>query len=155
MKKIYLAIDIGASSGRHIAAWLEDGRIMTREVYRFSNGAEMKDGHLCWDLAHLEHEVLAGLAAAHARGFTPQSSAIDTWGVDYVFFDKETKAMRRLPYNYRDTRTVAAAEKVLAFVCDAFLQRHSKRDDLEGRARFIGIGQCFIAPLALLQLVIQ
>ena len=46
MKKIYLAIDIGASSGRHIAAWLEDGIIQMQEVYRFPNGASMKDGHL-------------------------------------------------------------------------------------------------------------
>ena len=61
MKKIYLAIDIGASSGRHIAAWLEEGRIETREVYRFPNGAEMKNGHLCWNIEGLEKHVVAGV----------------------------------------------------------------------------------------------
>ena len=59
MKKIYLAIDIGASSGRHIAAWVENGRIETREVYRFPNGASMKNGHLCWDIEALEGHVVA------------------------------------------------------------------------------------------------
>ena len=48
--KTYLAIDIGASSGRHIVSWLENGKIETREVYRFPNGGEMKNGHLCWDI---------------------------------------------------------------------------------------------------------
>ena len=44
--KYYLAVDIGASSGRHIVGWLEDGQIRTEEVYRFPNGVTEQDGHL-------------------------------------------------------------------------------------------------------------
>ena len=57
----YLAIDIGASSGRHILGWLEDGQIRLQEVHRFSNGAAARDGHLCWDVDTLFAEIIAGL----------------------------------------------------------------------------------------------
>ena len=48
--KTYLAVDIGASSGRHILGWLEDGKLKLKEIYRFKNGAEDQNGHLCWDI---------------------------------------------------------------------------------------------------------
>ena len=104
MKKIYLAIDIGASSGRHIAAWVENGRIETREVYRFPNGASMKNGHLCWDIEALENHVVAGLKAAGEQQLAPACIGIDTWGVDFVLLDK---AGNRLgdAVAYRDSRT--------------------------------------------------
>ena len=102
--KTYLAIDIGASSGRHIAAWLKDGKIETREIYRFPNSAEMKNGHLCWDIEGLAHHVVAGLKAAGEQGYTPAYVGIDTWGVDFVLLDK---AGRRVgdAVAYRDSRT--------------------------------------------------
>ena len=102
--RIYLAIDIGASSGRHIAAWLEGERIVTREVYRFPNGAEMRNGHLCWDIDALEGHVIAGVKAAVAAGLTPDFIGVDTWGVDFVLLDK---AGQRLgdAVAYRDSRT--------------------------------------------------
>ena len=50
MKNYYLAIDIGASSGRHIVSWEEDGQIVTNEVFRFPNGAKNVEGHLEWDM---------------------------------------------------------------------------------------------------------
>ena len=52
--KTYLAIDIGASSGRHILGHVENGKIVLQEVYRFVNGMTEKNGHLCWD-----HKALA------------------------------------------------------------------------------------------------
>lgn len=84
---VYLAIDVGTAGGRHVAAWLEDGRIMTRELYRFPNGAKMKNGRLCWDIAALEAHVVAGLKAARAQGFTPVSIGIDAWASDFVLLD--------------------------------------------------------------------
>ena len=57
-----LAIDIGASSGRHIVGWREDGRTQTKEVYRFPNGVTRQDGHLTWDTASLLAHVKAGIA---------------------------------------------------------------------------------------------
>ena len=100
----YLAIDIGASGGRHIAAWVENGRILTQEVYRFENGASMKDGHLCWNAEGLFGHVVAGLKAAKEAGFTPVSIGIDTWAVDFALLDKNDCMLGDL-VAYRDTRT--------------------------------------------------
>ncbi len=102
--RIYLAIDIGASSGRHIAAWLEGERIVTREVYRFPNGAEMRNGHLCWDIEALEGHVVAGVKAAVQAGLFPDFIGVDTWGVDFVLLDREGQRLGDA-VAYRDSRT--------------------------------------------------
>ncbi len=102
--RIYLAIDIGASSGRHIAAWLEGERIVTREVYRFPNGAEMRNGHLCWDIEALEGHVVAGVKAAVQAGLSPDFIGVDTWGVDFVLLDREGQRLGDA-VAYRDSRT--------------------------------------------------
>lgn len=59
-----LAIDIGASSGRHIVGWLENGEIKTKEVYRFPNGVTERNGHLTWDVDTLLYHVKAGIEEA-------------------------------------------------------------------------------------------
>ena len=68
MQTCTLAVDIGASSGRHIVGTVQDGRIVLQEVYRFENGVRRKDGHLCWDIDTLAREVVNGLRAAHDAG---------------------------------------------------------------------------------------
>ena len=55
MQETFLAVDIGASSGRHILGWMEDGALRTEEVYRFPNGVQRVDGHLIWDIDSLFH----------------------------------------------------------------------------------------------------
>lgn len=107
----YLAIDIGASSGRHIVGWEENGELKTREVYRFKNGAEPRDGHLVWDAERLFSEVKNGLKTAHIAGFTPSFVGIDTWAVDYALLDKEDKLIGEV-YAYRDGRTEESAKAV-------------------------------------------
>ena len=103
MKKIYLAIDIGASSGRHIVGWREDGELRTKEVYRFPNGVHEEEGHLVWDMEALMREVKAGIRAAKAEFPEIESLSIDTWGVDYVLLRGDEEV---LPvYAYRDSRT--------------------------------------------------
>ena len=102
--KRYLAVDIGASSGRHIVAWLEEGIIRTREVYRFPNGATERSGHLCWDAKALAEHVMAGLRAAHDQGLDPVSVGIDTWGVDFALLDGEGQLVGDM-VAYRDSRT--------------------------------------------------
>ena len=82
--KRYLAIDIGASSGRHIVGWQEEGEIKTEEVYRFPNGVTEQDGQLTWDIAALTAHVKAGIEKARERFGAIESLSIDTWGVDYV-----------------------------------------------------------------------
>ncbi len=101
---VYLAVDIGASSGRHIAGWLQDGILHTKEVYRFPNGAAMKNGHLCWDIDALTGHVIAGIRAAREQGFSPAALAIDTWAVDFVLLDKDDQPVGDL-VAYRDSRT--------------------------------------------------
>lgn len=110
--KQYLAIDIGASSGRHIVGRVEGGKLITEEVYRFPNGSKMQDGHLVWDVEELLGHVKSGIAAAIAKCGAIESLSIDTWGVDYVLLDGDEEI---LPcYAYRDSRGAEAAEKVHA-----------------------------------------
>ena len=106
----YLAIDIGASSGRHIIGWREGDEIKTKEVYRFPNGVTKQDGHLVWDIECLYNSVLAGLREAFRLYPEIESLSIDTWGVDYVLLDGDKEI---LPvYAYRDSRTEAVIPKV-------------------------------------------
>ena len=101
----YLAIDIGASSGRHIVGWRENGQLQTKEVYRFPNGVKEEAGHLVWDMEALLREVKQGIRAAKAEFPEIESLSIDTWGVDYVLVRENQEI---LPvYTYRDSRTEA------------------------------------------------
>ena len=102
--KYYLAVDIGASSGRHILAHLEDGKIVLEEMYRFTNGNVTRDGHLCWELDRLFEEIVNGIAACAKAGKAPSSMGIDTWGVDFVLLDKNNQILGDT-IAYRDSRT--------------------------------------------------
>ena len=115
MAEYYLAVDIGASSGRHILGHLEDGRIVLEEVYRFENGMEKKDGHLCWNLPRLFHEIKEGLKACRAAGKIPKSMGIDTWAVDYVLLDGEDRILGNT-YGYRDGRTKGMDKEVYKII---------------------------------------
>ena len=107
-----LAVDIGASSGRHIVGWLEGGEVRTREVYRFPNGMSESGGHLVWDVAALESHVRAGIDAALAEYPRIASLSVDTWGVDYVLMKGDEPV---LPcFAYRDGRTAPAIPEVHA-----------------------------------------
>lgn len=107
--KYCLAIDIGASSGRHIVGWREEGRLCTQEVYRFPNGVTEQNGHLVWDMEALTVHVKVGISRAQ-EAFPISSLAIDTWGVDYVLLRGEEPV---LPvYAYRDGRTEEAISRV-------------------------------------------
>ena len=108
--KYYLAIDIGASSGRHIIGWREGEEICTKEVYRFPNGVTKENGHLVWDIECLYYSILAGIREAFRLYPEIESLSIDTWGVDYVLLDGDKEI---LPvYAYRDSRTEAVIPKV-------------------------------------------
>ena len=88
MGNYYLAVDIGASSGRHMLGRVENGKIRMEEVYRFDNGMVKKDGHLCWDLEKLFREILKGMAECKKIGKIPSCMGIDTWAVDYGLLDR-------------------------------------------------------------------
>lgn len=102
--KYYLAIDIGASSGRHILAHIENNKLLLEEIYRFENGFENQNGALVWNIQHLEHEVKAGIKKCADISKIPVSVAIDTWGVDYVLLDENESVLEPV-YSYRDGRT--------------------------------------------------
>ncbi len=108
-----LAIDIGASSGRHILGWLDNGRLQTREVYRFKNQIHTENGRSCWDHEALFQEILNGLAACKDLDMIPDVMAIDTWGCDYVLLDQDNNPM--LPgIAYRDDQHAKSAQNYLA-----------------------------------------
>lgn len=113
--KYYLAIDIGASSGRHIVGWTENGEIKTKEVYRFPNGVTELDGHLTWDVDALLYHVKKGIAEAK-KLYPITSLSVDTWAVDYVLLKGDNEVVP--VYAYRDSRTEKAideAHKILPF----------------------------------------
>ena len=120
--KYYLAIDIGASSGRHIIGWKEGGEIQTKEVYRFPNGVTHQDGHLVWDIECLYNSVLAGIRVAFKNYPEIESLSIDTWGVDYVLLNGDKELMP--VYAYRDGRTEATVPKVHEII--PFLELYSR-----------------------------
>ena len=115
MKTYYLAVDIGASSGRHILSHIENGKLVLEEIYRFENNLVADETGLVWDIDSLFAEVLCGIKKCKEIGKIPKSIAIDTWGVDYVLFDENRKEIK--PCNcYRDSRTSAVIDEVESLV---------------------------------------
>ncbi len=108
--KNYLAIDIGASSGRHIIGNVKDGKIALEEVYRFDNSQVRRDGHDCWDIEKLVASVQAGIDAAAAKA-PIDSIGIDTWGVDFVLLDADGRLIGDA-VAYRDARTAGADAEI-------------------------------------------
>ena len=111
MTAYHLAVDIGASSGRHMIGWIEDGKIRLKEIYRFENRLIHRNNHLCWDIDHLYEEVLQGIKACKEQGYIPETMGIDTWAVDYVLLDKEGSRLGDA-VSYRDDRTNAIRDEL-------------------------------------------
>ena len=111
----HLAIDIGASSGRHILGYIENGKLHLEEIHRFENYITNQNGTLVWDIEHLVSEVKKGIAKCKEIGKIPCTVAIDTWGVDYVLLDESKQAL--LPaVSYRDSRTNRVITKVESII---------------------------------------
>jgi len=103
-----LAIDIGASSGRHILGSIENEKLKLEEIYRFENNIKNLDGTLVWDIESLFNEVKAGIKKCKEIGKIPATIAIDTWGVDYVLLDENKQEIMPV-VSYRDSRTEQGA----------------------------------------------
>lgn len=104
MADYYLAVDIGASGGRHMLGTIEQGRMVMEEIYRFENGMHKEGDTLCWDLKALFGEILTGMKKCAQCGKIPVSMGIDTWAVDFVLLDRENRITGRTA-GYRDSRT--------------------------------------------------
>ena len=111
MATYYLAVDIGASSGRHIIGHMENGKMVLEEIYRFENGMVKKDGELCWEFDRLFKEVVNGLKKCKEIGKIPVSMGVDTWGVDFVLLDKNDNVLGNT-VGYRDHRTEGMDKEV-------------------------------------------
>lgn len=107
----FLAVDIGASSGRHLLGSLQNGEIILEEIYRFTNKLSEKDGQLCWDLDSLFSHILLGLEECTKLNKIPKSIGIDTWGVDYVLLDNQDNIIGNT-VSYRDERTKGIMESI-------------------------------------------
>ena len=112
--KYYLAIDLGASSGRHIIGYLKDGEIKLEEVYRFKTEMDDSIDGLVWDIPRIFKEIKNGIKVAFQKYNQIESLSIDTWGVDYVLLNND----KEIPpfYAYRNERCKKSAEKVRNFL---------------------------------------
>lgn len=118
----YLAVDIGASSGRHILGSLDEtGKHMgLEEIYRFDNGMTKKDGQLCWDLSYLFEQIVEGMKKCNELGKIPKTMGIDTWAVDFVLLDHEDRVLGNT-VGYRDERTKGMDEEVCRLLSQEML----------------------------------
>ncbi len=116
-KQYYLAIDIGASSGRHILGYIENGKMILEEIYRFKNGAEKRGDKLVWNDQALFESIVNGLKKCKEIGKIPASIGIDTWGVDYALLDENDKLIGEI-FSYRDDRTLSVIDEVHSIVSE-------------------------------------
>ena len=118
MRKVYLAVDFGGGSGRVMAGWLENGRIVMEEVHRFGNRQVRLGGHLYWDFPALFEDMKAGLKAAADKGYNVVSIGIDTWGVDFGLVDRDGVLLGN-PVCYRDERTKGVPDELSKILAPA------------------------------------
>ena len=115
-EKVYLAVDLGASSGRVVAGLFDGDDLRIEEVHRFPNGGVSLGGRLYWDLPRLWSDILEGLRkASHTYGKQVRSVGVDTWGVDFGFLGRHDELLGN-PYHYRDQRKNGILERALPIV---------------------------------------
>jgi len=104
--QVYLAIDLGAESGRVLAGEYDGNAITLNVVHSFPNGPISLNGSIHWNTVGLFQQILEGLAKAQAKyGSSLQSIGVDSWGLDYGHLDSAGNLLG-MPYHYRDSRTV-------------------------------------------------
>lgn len=115
MGNYYLAIDMGASSGRLILGHLDKGRLELEEIHRFENGMIEKNGELCWDYQGIFKEIKEGLKKCVRAGKIPKSMGIDTWGVDFALVQNDGSLVGDT-VGYRSSRTNGMDEEVAKII---------------------------------------
>ncbi len=123
-EKAYLAVDIGASSGRHVLGLFDGGQLRLEEIYRFENGGVEAAGRLQWDLLGQWSHVRQGLRAAAAKCGSVASVGVDTWGVDFGLLGSGDELLGN-PYCYRDARTNGVMAKAFGIVSREEIFRHT------------------------------
>ncbi|MDD4778445.1 MAG: rhamnulokinase [Fermentimonas sp.] len=117
--KYFLAVDIGAGSGRAILGSIQNEKIEFNEVNRFTNPMIEVNGFLYWDILHLYNEIIESIKKVKTMGVEITSVGIDTWGVDYVCFGNDGKPVG-MPSSYRNSNTLGAPNR--------FFQKIKKED---------------------------
>ena len=116
----YLAIDIGASSGRHILGSVENGKIQLEEIYRFDNGINKIENEYCWDIEQLFKEIKTGIKKCKEIGKIPKSIGIDTWAVDFVLLDENDVEIKKIPVREL-TDALKKSDNISAVVFDGII----------------------------------
>ncbi len=112
----FLAVDMGASSGRHVAGLFDGERLTLEEVHRFDNGPVAAAGHLYWDFLRQWENIVQGLRTAAAKfGGRIKSVGVDTWGVDFGLLGRGDELLGN-PHHYRDPRTDGMLDRAFAVV---------------------------------------
>lgn len=124
METYYLAVDIGASSGRHILGHLENGQMVLEEIYRFENGMDRQGGKLLWDTGRLFAEIVNGMKMCRQLNKIPVSMSVDTWAVDYVLLDEQDQILGDA-YGYRNGRTAGMDAEVYKLISEADLYQRT------------------------------
>lgn len=115
----FVAVDLGASSGRVVAGLWDGRRFSLEELHRFGNGGVSVRGSVDWDVLRIWSEIQSGLMKYKARfGDSPAGIGVDAWGVDFGLLDKRGRLLGN-PSCYRDPRTNGIPEKVFARVSEA------------------------------------
>jgi len=110
----YIAVDLGAESGRVMLGRVGDGRLSLEQVHRFANGPMEQQGSLRWDFDRLLSDIKTGIGlAAKKAGGKVQGIGVDTWGVDFGLLGEDGKLLEK-PYHYRDSRTNGMMDKAFA-----------------------------------------
>lgn len=122
--KYFLAVDIGASSGRHILGYIEDSKIKLEEIYRFENGIKKVDEEYCWDIKHVFNEIKNGMKKCIELNKIPKSMGIDTWGVDFVLLDENDDVLGNT-VSYRDRRTEGMIDELSKVISKDKLYFHT------------------------------
>ena len=130
MQASYLAVDLGASSGRAVLGILDGERVTVEEIHRFPTPLVARDGHLFWDIDTLWSEVRHGVSLALEREPALRSVSVDSWAVDYVPLAAEGRLLRQ-PYSYRDPRTRGMMARAFEFVPGYELYRRTGIQMLE------------------------
>ncbi|HON92328.1 MAG TPA: rhamnulokinase family protein [Sedimentisphaerales bacterium] len=110
----YIAVDLGAESGRVMLGRVTDGKLSLEPIHRFANGPIQEQDSLRWDFDRLMTEIKTGIRLAAGKADSPvRGIGIDTWGVDFGLLDADGRLLEK-PYHYRDSRTNGMMEKAFS-----------------------------------------
>ncbi len=123
-EKRYIAVDLGAESGRVMLAVVSSEKLGLEEIHRFSNGPLKQDGSLRWDLPRLMSEIKVGIGKAAKAAGKAEGIGVDSWGVDFGLLDDKNELIEN-PYHYRDSRTNGMMEKAFGLMPKRELYEHT------------------------------